>query len=396
MPSLLGENMTRDVTEILHHMGENALPFNAVSPPIFQTSIFCFKSFDDFKNAMADEEASFLYTRGNNPTVKLVEEKIAALEHGEKAKLVSSGCAAIANTVMAFLKSGDHVVVVRDSYSWTKYLFTTYLARFNVEVTYVDGSDAEEFERAVKPNTKLFYLESPTTFTFKLQNLSAVAKIAKAHNIKTVIDSSWCTPIFQNPIDYGIDIVVHSATKYMGGNSDVLAGAIIGSNEDIQHIFETEFQMQGTVPDPIMAWLLLRGLRTLHIRMPVHFENAKKVTAFLQSRPEVESVLYPFLDTYPQRELAEKQMRGGSGLFSFRFKTRDVHQIRKFTDALTLFKRAVSWGGYESLVNPAAVGRFPDGIIPDDRVSLVRLHIGLETADTLIQDLDRAISAMKA
>ena len=345
--------MEKDITEILHHMGEDALPLNAVSPPIFQTSIFCFKSFDDFKGALADEPSHFIYSRGNNPTVNLLEKKIAALEHGERAKLVSSGVAAISAAVMAFLKTGDHVVAVRDSYSWAKYLFTTYLARFGIETTYVDGTDPEDFERAVKPNTKLFYLESPTTFTFKLQNLSAVAQIAKKHGIKTVIDNTWCTPIFQNPIDCGIDLTVHSVTKYMGGNSDVVAGVIVGSDEDVKKIFESEFQLHGTVPDPFMAWLVLRGLRTLHIRMPVHFENAKKVAAYLQSRSEVEDVLYPFLPSYPQYDLAMKQMRGGAGLFSFRFKTRKLDEIRKFTDALKMFKRAVSWGGYESLVVPA-------------------------------------------
>jgi len=388
--------MNQDVTEILHHMGEDSLPLNAVSPPIFQTSIFCFKSFDEFKSALADEPSHFIYSRGNNPTVNLVEEKIAALEHGERAKLVSSGVSAISGAVMAFLKSGDHVVAVHDSYSWARYLFTTYLARFDIGVTYVDGTDPEEFERAVRPNTKLFYLESPTTFTFKLQNLSAVAKIAKRHGIKTVIDNTWCTPIFQNPLDCGIDIVVHSVTKYMGGNSDVVAGVIVGSDADIKRIFESEFQMHGTVPDPFMAWLVLRGLRTLHIRMPVHFENTKKIAAYLESQSCVESVLYPFLPSYPQYELAQKQMRGGSGLFSFRFKTHDIDQIRKFTDSLKMFKRAVSWGGYESLVDPAAVSRYPNDIVPDDRISLVRLHIGLETADSLIQDLDQAIATMKS
>ena len=388
--------MEKDITEILHHMGEDALPLNAVSPPIFQTSIFCFKSFDDFKGALADEPSHFIYSRGNNPTVNLLEKKIAALEHGERAKLVSSGVAAISAAVMAFLKTGDHVVAVRDSYSWAKYLFTTYLARFGIETTYVDGTDPEDFERAVKPNTKLFYLESPTTFTFKLQNLSAVAQIAKKHGIKTVIDNTWCTPIFQNPIDCGIDLTVHSVTKYMGGNSDVVAGVIVGSDEDVKKIFESEFQLHGTVPDPFMAWLVLRGLRTLHIRMPVHFENAKKVAAYLQSRSEVEDVLYPFLPSYPQYDLAMKQMRGGAGLFSFRFKTRKLDEIRKFTDALKMFKRAVSWGGYESLVVPAAVSRYPNDVIPDDRISLIRLHIGLETADSLIRDLDAAIAAMKS
>lgn len=384
-----------DVTEILHHMGEHGLPFNAVSPPIFQTSIFCFESFDAFKEALDDETNHYLYTRGNNPTVNLVETKIAALEHAERAKLVSSGVAAISGAVNAFVKTGDHILSVRDSYSWAKSLMVNYLSRFGVESSFVDGTDPAEFEEGIRPNTKVIYLESPTTFTFKLQNLEAIAKIARKRGIKTIIDNTWCTPIYQNPIDLGIDIVVHSATKYLGGNSDVVAGVIAGSNADIQHIFETEFLTLGTVPDPFMAWLILRGMRTLHIRMPVHFENAKKASNFLAGHPLVESVLYPFLPSYPQRDLALKQMRGGSGLFSFRLKTRDVAKVRTFTDTLTMFKRAVSWGGYESLIFPSAVGKFPGGVIPDDRVSLIRLHIGLESADLLITDLDKALEAIR-
>jgi cystathionine beta-lyase/cystathionine gamma-synthase len=388
-------NQQQDITDILHHMGEHDLPFNAVSPPIFQTSIFCFKSFDAFKEALEDEANHFIYTRGNNPTVNLVEEKIAALEHAERAKLVASGAAAISASVTAFVKKGDHVLAVQDCYSWAKSLLVNYLSRFGVESSFVDGCDPAEFEAAIRPNTKVIYLESPTTFTFKLQNLKAVAAIAKKHGIKTIIDNTWCTPIYQNPIDLGIDIVLHSATKYLGGNSDAVAGVIAGKEADIRHIFETEFMTMGAVPDPFMAWLILRGMRTLHIRLPVHFESAKKITAFLAAHPLVESVLYPFTPDYPQRELAETQMRGGSGLFSFRLKTRDVNKVRTFVDTLTLFKRAVSWGGYESLISPSAVGNFPDGIIPDDKVSLIRLHIGLESVESLVEDLTRALDAIR-
>lgn len=385
----------KDITEILHHLGEDGLPLNAVSPPIFQTSIFAFESFDAFKAALADEANNYLYSRGNNPTVNLVETKLAALEHAEQAKLLSSGVSAISAAVMAFVKTGDHIVSVRDSYSWAKYLMSTYLERFGVEVTYVDGSDPEEFAQAARPNTKVFYLESPTTFTFKLQNLAEVAKIARARGIKTIIDNTWCTPVYQNPIDLGIDIVAHSATKYLGGHSDVVGGVIAGSDDDVKRIFETEFLLHGTVPDPFAAWLIMRGMRTLHVRMPVHFESAKKIAAFLESHPLVEDVLYPFLPSYPQYDLARAQMRGGAGLFSFRLRTRDIGKVRTFTDTLRLFKRAVSWGGYESLVDPAAVGRFPNGEIPDDRVSLIRLHIGLETTDALIADLSSALDAIR-
>ncbi|MDD3714954.1 MAG: bifunctional L-alanine/L-glutamate racemase [Atribacterota bacterium] len=378
------------VTEILHHLGEEDLPFGAVNPPIFQTSIFSFKTFADFKNALKDEKNSYIYSRGNNPTVNLVEEKIAELEHGEKAKLVSSGVAAISGSMMAFLKSGDHVISVRDVYGWTKTLLEKYLKRFNVSFSYVEGTDPEEIEKNINKNTKIIYLESPTTFSFKIQNLKQIAKIAKKHGIKTIIDNSWATPIFQNPIDYGIDLVVHSVSKYIGGHSDVVAGAIIGKEEDIAHIFKTEFQNIGTVPDPFMAWLVLRGLRTLHIRMRVHYENTLKIIDFLKNEEKIAEINYPFFKENPQFKLAKEQMRGGSGLFSFKIKTNSENNIAKFTDSLKYFRRAVSWGGYESLIIPYAVTLCGDN--DKDRLSLVRVHIGLEESELLIDDLKQALS----
>ncbi len=383
-----------NVSEILLHMGERNLPGGAVSPPIFQTSIFCFSSFDEFRNALADETHNFLYSRGNNPTVNLCEEKLAALEHAEKAKLVSSGVAAISCAILSQVQSGDHCVVVQDSYSWTRYMMLTYLKRFNVDVTFVEGTDIEDFEKAIRPNTKVIYLESPATFTFKLQPLREVAELAKSHHIKTIIDNTWATPIFQNPIDFGIDIVVHSASKYFGGNSDIIGGAIMGSAEDIQHIFSTEFLPLGPVPDPLQAWLIMRNLRNLEIRMPVHYRNALGLAEYLESRDDVEAVLYPMLPSFSQYELAKKQLRGGSGLFSFRLKTRDIEKVKKVTDNVKYFKRAVSWGGYESLIDPNATVFAPGKPIPDDRISLIRIHAGIEDLELLKEDLKTALDSM--
>ncbi len=382
----------KNITEILHHMGETNLPAGAVSPPIFQTSIFSFDTFDDFQNAISDEVNSYIYTRGNNPTINILEEKLAALEHGEKAKVVSSGISAISASIMAFIESGDHIVSVRDVYSWTKTLLEEYLKRFDVDYSYVEGTDVEEIENAIQDNTKLIYLESPTTFSFQLQDLEAVAKLARAKGIKTVIDNTWATPIYQNPLDYGIDIAVHSASKYFGGNSDIVGGVIIGSEKDIHHIFKTEFQNLGTVPDPFMGWLMLRGIRTLHLRMPAHFQSTKKVIDFMSDHPLVEEVNYPFYPGNAQYELAKKQMSGGSGLFSFRLVTRDRENVKLFTDSLKYFRRAVSWGGYESLIMPYAV-KSKD--VPEEMVSLIRLHIGLEDSEMLIGDLEQALEQIK-
>lgn len=378
-------------SEILLHQGELNLPYNAVSPPIVNTSIFCFDSYESFQEALADETKSYLYSRGNNPTVNLCEQKLAALENAEKAKLVTSGMSAITLSIMSCLKGNDHIVAVKDCYTWTKYFFDTYLSRFGVTTTYVEGCCIDDFKGAIKSNTRLIYLESPTTFTFKLQNLKEVAKLAKSKNIKTIIDNTWATPYFQNPLDYGIDLVAHSASKYIGGNSDLVAGVIMGSKKDIDHIFETEFQPLGPTPTPFQAWLIMRNLRTLHVRMPHHFESTLKIAKFLENHEAIESVLYPFLPSFNQYDLALEQMRGGSGLFSFRLKTRNLNDVKKFTNTLKFFKRAVSWGGYESLVFPAAVKFDDNDPIPEDRISLIRLHIGLEDTDLLIDDLTTAL-----
>jgi cystathionine beta-lyase len=383
-----------DYGAILHHLGEDSLPLNAVSPPIFQTSNFCFPSFAALREAASDELGHCLYTRGNNPTVNLAETKLAALEGGEKAKLLGAGAAAISNAVMAFVAAGDHIVCVRDAYTWMAKLASSYLPRFGVEHSFVEGIDVAEIEAAIRPNTKLIYLESPTSMTFKLQDLAAVAAIARARGIKTVADNTWATPYFCNPLALGVDIVVHSGSKYFGGCSDIVAGLVVGSAADIDRITLQESLQLGSVADPFMAWLLMRGLRTFHIRMPAHYRSALEVARFLESSPGVAEVLYPFLDSFPQAQLARRQFSGGSGLLSLRLDARDVGAVERFVDSLRLFKRAVSWGGYESLVFPSAASCPPGAPVPADRAGLVRLHIGLEESSALIEDLESALKKM--
>jgi cystathionine beta-lyase len=383
-----------DYGTILHHLGEEALPLNAVSPPIFQTSNFCFPSLAELREAVSDELGHCLYTRGNNPTVNLAEAKIAALEKGEKAKLLGSGAAAISNSVMAFVKSGDHIVCVKDAYTWMLKLASSYLPRFGVECSFVEGTDPAEIEAAVRGNTRLIYLESPTSMTFKLQDLSAVAKMARSRGVKTITDNTWATPYFCNPLELGVDIVVHSGSKYLGGCSDIIAGVVVGRKADIDRITLQESLQQGSVADPFMAWLMLRGLRTFHLRMPAHYRSAMQVSSFLQSSSRVAEVLYPFLDSHPQAELAKRQFGGGSGLMSIRLDTTDVARVERFVDSLSLFKRAVSWGGYESLVFPSAASFASGSEVPPDRAGLVRLHIGLEEPEALIADLDQALKKM--
>jgi cystathionine beta-lyase len=383
-----------DYGAILHHLGEESLPLNAVSPPIFQTSNFCFPSFEELRAAVNDELGHCLYTRGNNPTVNLAEAKLAALEKGEKAKLLGSGAAAITNSVMAFVKAGDHIVCVRDAYTWMGKLASSYLSRFGVECSFVEGTDIAEIEAAIRVNTRLIYLESPTSMTFKLQDLAAVASLARSRGIRTITDNTWATPYFCNPLELGVDIVVHSGSKYLGGCSDILAGVVVGNKEDVERIIQQESLQMGSVADPFMAWLMLRGLRTFHLRMPAHFRSAMDVSRFLESHGKVAQVLYPFLDSHPQAELAKRQFRGGSGLLSIRLDTADIRRVVRFVDSLTLFKRAVSWGGYESLVFPSAASYASASEVPEDRAGLVRLHVGLEESEALIADLDQALGKM--
>jgi cystathionine beta-lyase/cystathionine gamma-synthase len=378
----------KQISSILNELGEDGFAFNPVSIPIYETSNFCFQSFTEFQQALSQEDEAHLYTRGNNPTVEVVEKKLAALEGGAKAKLFAAGVGAISSAVMAFVESDDHVVCVRDCYNWTNTLLTQYLRRFRVDVTFVDGKDPAEWEAAIRDTTKVFYLESPTTFMFELQDLAAVAQIAQRRQIKTIVDNSWATPYFQNPLEFGIDLVAHSCSKYIGGHSDVVGGALIGSEQDINRIFNTEFLNIGSVPGPFESWLLLRGLRTLPVRMRQHQQNTAQVIEFLRQHPQVAEVFYPYHPDHPQYALARRQMRGGSGLFSFRLKTTDIAQIAQFTDTLQHFRRAVSWGGYESLVLPFAVTRSQE----PHKINVVRLHIGLETPELLIEDLARALT----
>jgi cystathionine beta-lyase len=384
--------MSKDsLSHILHHMNEDDNPFGVMSPPIYQTSIFSFKSFSEFKNALDDEENIPLYTRGSNPTVMLAEQKLAALEGAKRAKLVSSGTSAISHAIMAFVKSGDHVVCVRDCYGWCSTLLEKYLARFGVSYTYVDGTDTDEVIDAIRPETKVMYLESPTSLTFKLQDLPAITAETKKRGIKTIADNTWATPVYCNPVKFGIDIVVHSASKYFGGSSDVISGVILGSDEDITLIYKQEFLQLGTVPDPFTAWLLLRGMRTLDIRLKAHYENALRIASYLEKHPRVERVIYPMLPSHPQYDLAKKLFRGGSGLLGFHVKTKKYSSMVNFINAFKVFKRAISWGGYESLVYSTALRYKESDDIPPEKLTLVRIHVGLEQSEDLIEDLENAL-----
>ena len=386
-----------DISYILNELGEERENyFNAIAPPIMQTSNFAFGSVDEMRKAFADEYSTYLYSRGKNPTVDMLCKKLAALDNAEDCLVFNSGAAAIFASVLANVKSGDHIISVEKPYSWAQKMFEVILPRFNVSHTYVDGRNVDNFKYAIQPNTTLIYLESPNSWDYALQDLEAVAKLAKQHGIITICDNSYCSPVYQKPIDFGIDLSLQSATKYISGHSDTIAGVLSGSKKMIERIFHSEYLNIGSGIQPFNAWLLLRGLRTLPARLDRITATTAKVVQYLENHPMVEKVIFPFHPDFPQLDLAKKQMAGACGLLTFIIKADSVEKIEKFCENLKHILMAVSWGGYESLVIPKCAG-MPKGNFdatnPEHR--MLRLYAGLEEPAYIIQDLEQAFLAMR-
>lgn len=373
--------------------------YGGVTPPIFENSLFSFPTYEDIDDAFAGKSNRYIYTRGVNPTVEILEKKITALEGTEATKIFASGMGAISSAIMVALKDGDHVVAVKNLYSPAHQFLNDYLAKkFNIAITYVDGRDTEEILHALKPNTSIIYLESPTTFTFHLQDLRAVAKIAKERGIVTIIDNSYSTPYYQRPFEMGIDLVCHSATKYLNGHSDVVAGVVSGRKDLIDRIQQNEQALFGGIIGPFEAWLIIRGLRTLGIRMERHTATTLKIANFLEQHPNVTKVNYPGLASFAQKELADQQMSGWGGLLSFEVDG-DQDGIRRLINRLEYFSIGVSWGGYESLIFHAYVSlkhKFTLEEMAQWELSpnLIRIFIGLEDADVLIEDLANGLGEL--
>lgn len=380
-----------DLSYILHHLGEDdGYGHGAVVPPLVQTANFGYPTVEAMRHALLHEDEVPLYTRGLNPTVALLAEKLAALEGAEAALVTASGSAAVAMAVLAVVKQGDHILSVQKPYSWTGKLFAHYLPRFGVETTFVDGTNPDAFEAAVRPNTRLVYLETPNSFTFKLQDLATICVWARSHGLHTIVDNSYSTGVYQKPIALGADTVVHSATKYYSGHSDVVAGVICSNRAHVAQIFHAEFMTLGGVASPFTAWLLLKGLRTLELRLERSATTAAAVVHYLLAHPKVERVHWPGHPSHPQYALAQAQMKQSSGLFSVVLRS-DAEGATRFAEALRSFRLAVSWGGYESVLYPAVVAH-AGAYGPDDvPVGLCRLSIGLEPAEVLIADLAQAL-----
>ncbi|MCZ7448014.1 PLP-dependent transferase [Agrobacterium rhizogenes] len=367
--------------------------FEAVVPPLVQTSLFTFSSYDEMVSTYRGEKVRPVYTRGLNPTVRMFEEMLAKLEGAEDALGFASGMSAISSTVLSFVSPGDRIVAVRHVYPDAFRLFGTFMQRMNIEVTYVDGRDEAAVEKAM-PGAKLFYMESPTSWVMEAHDVGALAAIGKRHGAVTVIDNSWASPVFQQPISLGVDLVVHSASKYLGGHSDVVSGVVAGSKAMVDRIRAETYPYLGGKMSPFDAWLLIRGLRTLPLRMKAHQASALEIATRLQALDVVEKVCHPGL-----ANRLPPGLNGTSGLFSFIFK--DGVDVRAFADRLKLFKLGVSWGGHESLIVPGEVV-LEQKAQPNSAHTFgisarsVRLHVGLEGTEALWNDLEPAIKAASA
>ena len=385
-----------DLSYILNELGEERENyFNAISPPIAQTSNFAFKTVADLSKAFEDEMGGYLYSRGLNPTVEILRKKLAALDGAEDCLVFNSGAAAIFAGVLANVKAGDHIVSVKAPYTWAERMFDVILPRFGVTTSYIDGAKISNWELATRNNTVLYYLESPNSWDFALQPVKEVAALAKSKSIITFIDNSYCTPLYQKPIEMGIDMAMQTATKYIGGHSDTLGGILSGSSAMMKKIFDSEYLNIGSGIQPFNAWLLIRGLRTLPARIDRITKTSLEVLKFLKSHPKIESVIFPFDETFPQYELAKQQMGGACGLMTMVLKTNKRQEIVKFCETLQHIMMAVSWGGHESLVIPKCSG-IPvaefNASNPEHR--WVRLYVGLEEPHYLIKDLDQALKKL--
>jgi cystathionine beta-lyase/cystathionine gamma-synthase len=379
----------QNISYIINILGEDESDgITSVTPPIYQTSNFYFKTVDQFRTAISNEKDSLLYSRGNNPTVNLLCRKLAALEGADEALVFGSGMAAISSAILSNVKTGDHVICVQNPYSWTNTLLNTnILPRFGVGVTMVDGCSIETIIGAVRPETTLIYLESPNSWTFEIQDLKAIGEFARRNGIITIIDNSYSTPLYQQPIKHGIDLVVHTASKYLGGHSDVVAGVCCGSKERIGKIFANEFLTLGGILSPFNAWLVLRGLRTLPVRMEHVSRVALEIIEYFKTQPKVRRIYYPLMPENDQYKLSKIQMKKGTGLFTIEVNS-TPGAIESFCNSLTYWRMAVSWGGFESLIIPSCTFVRP-GLYSALPPTLIRFSVGLEDADTLIQDIDK-------
>ncbi len=387
-------------TKAVHAGEEKRKPYGAITTPIVQTSTYTFENTAEIldymrRKARNDPENREEYGRYSNPTQTVAQRKIADLEGGEQALLFASGMCAITTTMLTLLSTGDHVVMVRDCYRRTRDFALNFLPRWGIEVTFVPAEKSAELACAIRPTTRLIFAETPTNPYLRVMDLSKMVEFAKEQGITTAIDSTFATPINLRPLEYGLDLVIHSATKYLGGHNDLLAGAVIGSSEILAKIKETRGVLGG-VSGPHDAYLLLRGMKTLGLRVERQNENALRVAQFLEEHPAVRRVYYPGLPSHPDFEIARQQMSGFGGVVSFEIEG-DMEKTGRFVDRLRLPYIGPTLGGVESIAQQQAIFVSLD---PKERReagiedNLVRYAVGIEDAEDIIADLEQALAGI--
>lgn len=382
------------------HAGQKACPITGAHvTPIYQTSTFVFKDVQQGKRRFMGEEEGYVYTRAGNPTTAELENKMAVLEKGEFAIATASGMAAISTALFTFLKQGDHLIAADTLYGCTYSFIKNILPRFGIEITFVDGAMPENIENAIKDNTKVIYVETPGNPTLKLVDIKAVSEIAHKHNAYLVVDNTFMTPYLQKPLSLGADIVVHSATKYIGGHGDVIAGVIVASESLVMEMRDPFFADIGGVISPFDSWLLLRGIKSLGLRMDKHCKNAQVIAEFLEQHPLVERVYYPGLPTFTQHELAKRQMAGFGGMISFELKG-GIEAGQILLNNVKMISLAVSLGCVDSLIQHPAT--MTHATVPyEERIKagitdgLIRISIGTEDVEDIIEDLSKALNRIK-
>ena len=382
------------------HRGTHPDPITgALATPIYQTSTFAFKDADEGANRFKGVEDGYIYTRLGNPNHSAVEIKIAHLEGGEAAAVAASGMGAIASVLWTALSSGDHMIAAQSLYGCTHALVNHQFPRYNIESTFMDLTDLAAVEAAMKPNTRVIYCESIANPTMVVADLPALAKIARDHDAMLIVDNTYCSPMITRPLELGAHVVVHSATKYLNGHGDVIAGVAVGSADFIKRVkMEGLKDLTGATLSPFDAFLLLRGMKTLHLRVPRHCESALKVARFLEGRPEVAEVRYPGLDGFPQKELAQKQMKYFGAMIAMELKG-GFEAGKKFIESTKLWTLAVSLGDAESLIqHPASMTH--SALSDEEQAAagiskgLIRMSVGLEDPDDLIDDFKAAFAAL--
>ncbi len=385
-------------TEAIHGGYDSAHHHDSLAPPIYQTSTFTFSTAEQGEARFAGESEGYIYSRLGNPTVTALEERIAALEGGEAGLAFASGMAAVSAVLFSLTKSGDHILVSRGIYGCTFGLLELMDAKHGISHDFSYLESEEEIRRQIKPNTTLIYLETPINPTMRLIDLEMVARIAKEYGIPVVVDNTFSSPYLQRPLDLGCDVVIHSATKYIGGHGDVIAGLVTGSKELMDEISMTTRKDIGGVIGPFDAWLLLRGLKTLPLRMDRHCENAAKIFDLLKKHPAVENIFYPFDMENPQYPIAKKQMEMGGGMISFEIKGGKA-EAQKVMNNVNMIKIAVSLGDAETLIQHPAT--MTHAVIPEDarlhmgiKDNLLRLSVGLEHWEDIWSDLNQALNVL--